>query len=40
MEKEQRMPHPAALNLKPEDFQKIGPDEKQSEVIQRESLSS
>lgn len=34
------MPHPAALNLKPEDFQKIGPDEKQSEVIQRESLSS
>ncbi|KZS47709.1 diguanylate cyclase [Paenibacillus glucanolyticus] len=40
MEKEQSMPHPAALNLKPEDFQKIGPDEKQSEVIQRESLSS
>ncbi|WFB60452.1 ABC transporter permease [Paenibacillus sp. BR1-192] len=40
MEKEQRMPHPAALNLKPEDFQKIGPDEKRSEVIQRESLSS
>ncbi|KOR88418.1 ABC transporter permease [Paenibacillus solani] len=40
MENEQRMPHPAALNLTPEDFQKIGPDEKQSEVIQRESLSS
>lgn len=32
--------HPAVENLKPEDFQKIGPDEKQSEVIQRESLSS
>lgn len=40
MEKEQSMPHPTALNLKPEDFQKIGPDEKQSEIIQRESLSS
>ncbi|WP_039787540.1 ABC transporter permease [Paenibacillus sonchi] len=28
------------VNLKPEDFQKIGIDEKQAEVIQRESLSA
>ncbi|MCE3202562.1 ABC transporter permease [Paenibacillus sonchi] len=28
------------MNLKPEDFQKIGIDEKQAEVIQRESLSA
>ncbi|MGW8957145.1 ABC transporter permease [Paenibacillus sp. NPDC055715] len=28
------------LQVKPEDFQKIGADEKQSEVIQRESLSA
>lgn len=26
------------LNLKPEDFQKVGVDEKEAEVIQRESL--
>jgi len=40
MATEQGMPHPAAQQLTPEDFRKIGPDEKQSEVIQRESLSS
>ncbi|GAB6929606.1 oligopeptide ABC transporter permease OppC [Paenibacillus sp. JCM 10914] len=40
MATENKMTHPAAQNLTPEDFQKIGPDEKQSEVIQRESLSS
>lgn len=40
MTTEHTMPNPAAQNLKPEDFQKIGTDEKQSEVIQRESLSS
>lgn len=40
MATEQTIPHPAARNLKPEDFQKIGVDEKQSEVIQRESLSA
>lgn len=28
------------LNLKPEDFQKVGVDEKEAEVIQRESLSA
>lgn len=28
------------MNLKPEDFQKIGVDEKEAEVIQRESLSA
>ncbi|KTD88394.1 MULTISPECIES: ABC transporter permease [Paenibacillus] len=28
------------MNLKPEDFQKIGMDEKEAEVIQRESLSA
>lgn len=37
---EQGMSHPAAQQLTPEDFKKIGPDEKQSEIIQRESLSS
>ncbi|SMF88427.1 oligopeptide transport system permease protein [Paenibacillus uliginis N3/975] len=40
MTTEQTIPNPAAQNLKPEDFQKIGVDEKQSEVIQRESLSA
>ncbi|WP_054956625.1 ABC transporter permease [Paenibacillus dakarensis] len=40
MATEQTIPNPAAQNLTPEDFQKIGVDEKQSEVIQRESLSS
>ncbi|WP_422660363.1 ABC transporter permease [Paenibacillus sp. EC2-1] len=40
MATEQTIPHPAAQNLTPEDFQKIGVDEKQSEVIQRESLSA
>ncbi|UNK20091.1 ABC transporter permease [Paenibacillus sp. N3/727] len=40
MTTEQTMLNPAAQNLKPEDFQKIGVDEKQSEVIQRESLSA
>lgn len=28
------------MNLKPEDFQKVGVDEKEAEVIQRESLSA
>ncbi|MFC7681544.1 ABC transporter permease [Paenibacillus sp. GCM10028914] len=40
MATEQTIPHPAAQDLTPEDFQKIGVDEKQSEVIQRESLSA
>lgn len=31
---------PNNMNLKPEDFQKIGVDEKEAEVIQRESLSA
>ncbi|CAH1055744.1 Oligopeptide transport system permease protein OppC [Paenibacillus pseudetheri] len=31
---------PNNMNLKPEDFQKIGMDEKEAEVIQRESLSA
>ncbi|MFD1772951.1 ABC transporter permease [Paenibacillus rhizophilus] len=31
---------PQGVNLKPEDFRKIGVDEKQAEVIQRESLSA
>ena len=31
---------PSGVNLKPEDFRKIGVDEKEAEVIQRESLSA
>lgn len=31
---------PNNMNLKPEDFQKVGVDEKEAEVIQRESLSA
>ncbi|WP_410514508.1 ABC transporter permease [Paenibacillus sp. BR2-3] len=31
---------PSGVNLKPEDFRKIGVDEKEAEIIQRESLSA
>ncbi|MEK3731141.1 MULTISPECIES: ABC transporter permease [Paenibacillus] len=40
MATENNMAYPAGQQLTPEDFKKIGPDEKQSEVIQRESVSS
>ncbi len=39
MASEQNM-DPSGVNLKPEDFRKIGVDEKQAEVIERESLSA
>ncbi|MUG64642.1 ABC transporter permease subunit [Paenibacillus campinasensis] len=40
MATENNMAYPAGQQLTPEDFKKIGPDEKQSEVIQRESVST
>lgn len=40
MATENNLLHPTETQLTPEDFKKIGPDEKQSEVIQRESVSS
>ncbi|MEF2964684.1 ABC transporter permease [Paenibacillus sp. M1] len=40
MESNQIQVMPTPVDLKPEDFKKIGTDEKQAEVIQRESISA